>query len=187
MFNRIIPSELMNRSWAAVIVAAVGIGTTVAANARAKKLSKQRKAYKTPEEYGRIQEFTEAYAQQGYDPITLNYLNNQVDRTFSSTIGTATRLGGDANDLSAIFDKKMQSIMQIGAQNHALNMDNFSKYLSALDIMGQNEAAEQLSKDNILKDRLQAVAAKKQEGMGLVNAGLSIYSSNQTSGLYKSK
>lgn len=174
-------------SWAAIIVAGVGIGTTIAANARAKKLSKQRKPYKTPEDYSKILQFTESYAQQGYDPVTLNYLTNQTDRTFDKTISTATQLGADPNDLSALFDQKMQAIFKIGAENHSLNMDNFSKYLSAIDIMGQNKAAEQLSIDNILKDRLQAAGGQKKQGMDLVNAGLSIYSSNQTSKLYTGK
>lgn len=168
---------------------AAGIVQTISANAKMKKLMARRTAYTTPEEIFKILQATQSQAQMGYDPFTLNYLTNQSDRAFDQTTGAATRLGANPNDLSALFDQKMQSIMKIGAENHQLNLANFSKYLAALDVVASNKAAEWKSREDMIKDQLQSAGAEKtagvqQIGAGL-NAGISAYASGQTSNLYK--
>ena len=157
-------------------------------SARDKALAKRR-SYKTPQEVIDILNATENRAQQGYDPVTLSYLNNDIDRGFSSALGTAERLGADPNDLSALFDQKIQATMQVGAQNHQKNMENFSNYLSALQGVADNKAAEQKSEQDIVKDELQAAGMEIQTGTqnisGGINTGLSAFGAGQTAGLYK--
>lgn len=167
---------------------ALGIIQSISGNAKAKRLMSQRQAYKTPEEYFKILRAAQANAQQGYDASTLDYLTNQVDRGASQAYGTAARLGADPNQLSAIFDQKMQGLMKIGAENHALNLQNFGKYLSALDVIGQNKAAEWSSQQDIIKDQLQAASAEKQAGIqnigSAANAAISLTSAARTSDLF---
>lgn len=169
--------------------AALGIIQTISADAKLKRLRAQRTAYKTPAEYFEILQATQNAAQQGYDAFTLNYLTNQTDRAFDSSLGAATRLGANPNDLNRLFDQKVQSVMKIGAENHALNMKNFSQYLSAKDVIGQNKAAEWKSQQDFIKDDMQAAAASKQQGIqnigSAANAFISLSASSKTNDLYK--
>jgi len=164
--------------WVALALAAVQVGTGIAKNAKAnkatKELLKERKPYETPDEVFKILNATQANAQSGYDAETLDYLNNQTDRAFSSAIGASELLGGDPNDLSAIFDQKMQQVMKIGAENHALNMTNFNKSLGALEMVGKSSDAEYVSEQNLIKDKLQAEAAKKAQADENIQNGLNL-------------
>lgn len=154
----------------------LGTIQSIGGNERAKRLMQQRTAYKTPEEYFDILNAVENRAQSGFDAFTLNYLTNQTDRAFDSTLDAAVRLGADPNQLSAAFDQKMQSIMKIGSENARLNMDNFSRYLGALESIGESRTAEWQSQQDLLKDKQQAAAMDKQAGLqnifGAANAFL---------------
>lgn len=166
----------------------LGIIQMISGDARMKKLSQRRTAYQTPDEIFDILQATQNRAQQGYDPVTLNYLTNQADRTFDQASGAMLRLGGDPNELSALLDQTMQARMKIGAENHALNMENFSKYLSAVNTVAENKAAEWKSREDIIKDQMQSAGADKQAGLQNVvsaaNAFMSLLSSAKTAGLY---
>lgn len=168
---------------------ALGLVQSISGDAKMKKLLAQRRAYVTPDEIYDILNATASRASSGYDPGTLNYLTNQTDRAFSSSIDAATLLGGDPNQLSALFDQKMQATMKIGAENQLLNMKNFERFLSAESVLADNLAAEAKSKEDILKDRIQAAAANKQAGLQNIgsglNAGLAVASSYGTANLYK--
>jgi len=168
---------------------ALGLVQSISGDAKMKKLLAQRKAYVTPDEIYDILNATASRASSGYDPTTLNYLTNQTDRAFSSSIDAATLLGGDPNDLSALFDQKMQATMKIGAENQLLNMKNFERFLQAESVVADSKAAEQKSQQDMLNDRIQAAAANKQAGLQNIgsglNAGLSVASSYGTAGLYK--
>jgi hypothetical protein len=170
---------------------ALGIVQSISGAAKAKRLLQQRTAYKTPEEYYDILNATQNRAQGGFDAFTLNYLTNQTDRAFDSGLNTATRLGADPNQLSALFDQKIQATMKIGAENARLNMDNFSRYLGALDVIGQNKTAEWSSEQDILKDKLQAANADKQAGLqnivGGANALTANISAGKTANLYSDR
>lgn len=164
--------------WIALGLAALQVGSGLVKNAKAnkatKELLKERKPYETPDEVFKILNATQANAQSGYDAETLDYLNNQTDRAFSSAIGASELLGGDPNDLSAIFDQKIQQVMKIGAENHALNMTNFNKYLGALEMVGKSSDAEYVSEQNLIKDKLQAEAAKKAQADENIQNGLNL-------------
>lgn len=151
----------------------------------------QRKAYQTPDELVKMLQATQNNAQSGFDATTLNYLTTQNDRAFSSGLGTVQRLGGDPNSASALFDQQLQNIMKVGAQNHALNLENFSKYLGALDTMANSKAAEWASQQDIFKDKMQAANFNKQQAMknieNGINTGISALASDETKDLYNNK
>jgi hypothetical protein len=113
----------------------------------------------------------------GFSPETLSYITGQVDRGFSSSVNAATMLGGNPNDLSAILDQKIQASFKIGAENQLENMKNFDRYLMTQQLVADNLAAEQKSQQDMVKDEIQAAAAKKKDGMqnvvGGINAGIS--------------
>ena len=158
---------------------------------RTKRLLAQRQAYKTPEEVYKALQATQSMASQGYDAFTLQYLNNQIDRGFSESAGVAKKLGADPNQLSEIFDKRMQSVMKVGAENHALNMKNFSAYLNMLGTVANNKTAEWKSEQDIIKDKLQASATDKSQGMANImnaaNAFIGIASADEMGNLYGQK
>ena len=78
--------------------------------------------------------------------------------------------------------------MKIGAENHALNMENFGRYLSAVDVVAQNKAAEQKSKQDMIKDDLQSANAEKQAGIqnitNAANAFIGTQAAGKTGNLY---
>lgn len=154
-------------------------------------LVKQRKAFETPDEIFNILNATQSKASNGLGAETLDYLNTNNDRAFSSAVGSANLLGGDPNSSAAIFDQNFQGLMKIGSENHAANLKNFSQYLGALDTVAQNNAAEQISKDNLLKDQIQAKAAAAADANKTIQNGIntmigagSAYAAGQ---LYKDK
>lgn len=169
--------------------AALGLVQAISGDAKMKKLLAQRKAYVTPDEIYDILNATASRASSGYDPTTLDYLTNQVDRGFSSALNSAELLGADPNQLSNLFDQKIQASMKIGAENQLLNMKNFENYLKAESVVADNLAAEQKSQQDIIKDKLQAAGLNKQAGLqnigSAVNAGLATASAYGTANLYK--
>ncbi len=170
---------------------ALGLVQSITADAKMKKLLAQRKAYVTPQEIYDILNATASRASSGYDPQTLQYLTGQTDNALGASINAATQLGGDPNDLSKIFDQKIQATMKIGAENQLLNMQNFQRYLQAESVVADNKAAEQKSQQDMLNDRIQAAAINKQAGLQNIgsglNAGLSVASAYGTAGLYGDK
>ena len=164
-----------------VLQTGIGIVNGISNKAKQKKYLNQLKAYKTPQEVFDILNATQNNASQGLDPVTLNYLTNQTDQAFSSSIGAATRLGADPNDLSGIFSQKIDSIMKIGAENHQANMNNFSAYLSALGTVADNRAAEFKSQQDIIKNRLQATGVNLATATGNISGGLNTVLSTLTS------
>lgn len=166
----------------------IGIIGGIGAKKRQRKLLAQRKSYQTPQEIFDILNATESNASQGYDPTTLSYLTNQTDQAFSSSLSDSLRLGADPNNLSAAFGQKVNAIMKIGADSHAENMANFSAYLNALGTGADNKAAEQKSKEDILKDKLQAEGVNLQNSSANISGGLntilSSLSADQISNLY---
>lgn len=166
---------------------AMGIIQAVSAAKKAKKLAARRTAYQTPDEIMKI--LNASLSQAGGDTITRDFETDQIDRTFSQITGNATRLGADPNDLSALFDQKIKGLMKVGQEFHASNMESFSKILSAYNLVAENKVAEWRSKEDILKDKLQAAGAEKAAGVQNIGSGanafISLIASSKTSDLYK--
>lgn len=146
----------------------------------------QRTSYKTPDEIFKILNLSLSAA--GGDTITRDFQTNQLDRMFGGITGNAMRLGADPNDLSALFEQKINGLMKVGQQFHASNMEAMSKVLAAYDIVSQNKVAEWRSREDILKDKIQAAAMEKQAGIKNIgssaNAFISLVGAAGTSGLY---
>lgn len=163
-----------------------GVIQTIMGDAKAKRLLAQRTGYKTPQEVWKILNATLSMAQG--DTITRDFQTNQVDRAFSQALGTSTRMGGNPNDLALLFDQKMNSLLKVGQQFHASNMEAFGKVLSAYDIVAQNKAAEWSSQQDIIKDKLQAASADKAAGIQNIGSGfnslIGLTSASKTMDLY---
>lgn len=157
-------------------LAAVSIGLGVAKDVKANKANKaaqaQIKPYKTPQAVLDVLQATEANAGSGFDKTTLNYLTSQTDNAFGGSLATAERLGADPNILSSIFAQKVDAISGIAAQDHQLQMQNFSAYINALNATGANDAATQKSEQDILKDRLQKIAQDKADATAQISQGI---------------
>lgn len=166
--------------------AAAGLIQTISASSKLKRKKAQRTAYETPDEIFKIRNAT--LNQAGGDTITRDFQIGELDRTFSKISGDALRLGADPNDLSALFDQKIQGMMKVGQQFHASNMESFSKVLSAYNLVADNKAAEWKSREDMLKDDIQALAAEKAAGIqnlgSALNAGIGIAAAAKTSNLY---
>lgn len=161
------------------------------ANRKFEQLMSQRKAYKTPEEIFKIEQATQQNAQTGLGAETLAYLTSNNDRNLSTTVGASSLLGGDPNDFGALLDRALQQTMQIGGQNQAMQMENFSKYLGALNTVADNRTAEYQSQENMLKDQIQAAAAQSADAsknlQSGINAGLGALSANEQMKLYNTQ
>lgn len=174
-------------------LAAFQIGKGIVDSNNAKKAAKaaqaQIKPYKTPQEVYDVLNATQYNAQSGFDASTLDYLTNQTDSAFAGSLSTAERLGSDPNALSAIFGQKINGIMQVSAQNHQLQTQNFSAYINALNAVGASDAAQQKSIQDQLKDQLQKIAIDKQMATQQIsagiNTGISALSNNEMLKLYK--
>lgn len=170
-----------------VAQAAYGIIKGINTDKKIKGLLAQRKSYKTPDEIFQILNATEQNAQG--DTQTRDFQTNQLDRQFSQQLGTAELLGADPNSLSSLFDQKVQGIMQIGDQFHRSNMEAFGKYLGGLNTVAENKAAEQISKDNLIKDQLQALGQQRQDNTKNIGSGINAIigglAADETSSLYK--
>lgn len=174
-------------------LAAASIGYGIVKDVNANKANKAAQAkikpYQTPQEVYDVLNATQANAGSGFGSTTLDYLTNQSDNAFAGSLGTAQRLGADANALSAIFGQKIDGIMQVGAQNHQLQMQNFSAYINALNATGANSAAEQKSQQDLLKDQLQKIANDKAIAAGQIsqgiNTGLATLSNAEMMKLYR--
>lgn len=152
---------------------AQGIGGLIGQDAAKKRISKllnQRTAYSTPDEIFQILNATQSNAQG--DTQTRDFQTNQLDIGFAGVLDTAQLLGADPNNLSALFDQKMQGILQIGQQFHASNMESFGKYLGALNTVAENKAAEWQSQQDILKDKLQAEGVNLQNSYANIGSGV---------------
>lgn len=163
-------------SWAAIVVGvgsiAYGAVKSGQANRATKKALANRKPYKTPDE---VFEMLNAVTQKAQgDTETRDFQTQQIDNAFAGQLEIAELLGADPNDLSAMFNQKMQGIIQVGENFHRSNMEAFGNYLSALNVVGQNKAAEAGSADNLIKDELQALALRKSDANKTINSGLNL-------------
>lgn len=171
----------------ASLQAILGTIQTISGDAKAKKLMAQRTGYVTPDAVYKALNLDFSTAQG--DTVTRDYQTNQLDRMFSQALGVSTRLGGDANDLSALFDKLIQGKIQVGQEFHKSNMEGISKVLQGYETVASNKAAEWSSQQDILKDKIQAASGEKAAGVqnigSAANAFISMGASAKTGDLYK--
>lgn len=178
-------------SWAAIIVGGVTLGVGVYQKSRANKKAKtalsKREAYQTPDEIFQILNAVESNAQG--DTQTRDFQTQQIDKTFSNQLGIAELLGADPNDLSSLFNQKMQGILAVGQATHQSKMQEFGKYIGALEMVASNKAGEWKSRQDFVKDDLQAAAAEGAAANQTINSGINMalsgYSASQSNKLYQ--
>ena len=157
----------------------------------AKRLRASRKAFKTSDEVYDIVNASENRAQTGFNPATLQYLDTQIDNTTAAGLGTAARLGANPNDLSAILDQSLMASFKVGAEDATMQMENFSKYLGAEQLLANNLDAEWASAQGMIKDDLQAAGQARQEATAQIGNGISNViagiSASETAKLYKER
>jgi hypothetical protein len=176
----------------------VGLAQTLIESGKAKKankelgrLFKQRKSFQTPDEVFQILQMNENNAQAGFGAETLDYLTSGANVGLSSSLSTAKMLGADPNALGATVDSYFRDIFKIGGENELMKLKKFDGLQNALTMVAQNKEAEQISKDNLIKDQMQAQAQKvgaAQQGVqsGL-NLGLNALSTFATKNMYGNK
>jgi hypothetical protein len=168
-----------------------GFSDQAKATRKTNELMSQRKSYKTPEEIFKIEQATQQNAQTGLGAETLAYLTSNNDRNLSTMISASSLSGGDPNNFGDLLDRAMQQTMQIGGQNQAMQMENFSKYLGALNTVADNRTAEWQSQENILKDKLQAASGQAADAakniQSGINTGLGALSANEQMKLYNTQ
>lgn len=173
----------------------IGIGQTIGgfiqtsrANKNLNKLFKRRRAYQTPDEIFDILNMATSNASAGYSPETLDYLTSGANTALSASLGTASRLGADPNALGGLLDQYSRDIFKIGGENELVKMRKFDGVMNAMQLVAQNKEAEQISRDNLIKDQMQAEAQKLAAGNQNIQSGLNLItnsaSSAATSGLY---
>ena len=181
-------------SWVAAIGGSVALtGLAVGAiqkgnaNKKIKKAMSQRKAYTTPDEVFRIVNAAENKSQG--DTITRDYQTNQLDTSFANALGVDQLLGAGPNQVASLFGQKVQGMLQVGEEYHRSNTEYFGNYMKALAVLGENKAAEQQSVDNIWKDYMQSLVARKEDANKTMNSSIngliSSGTSMATSQLYK--
>lgn len=123
------------------------------------------------------------------DLQTQNYETQNLDNAFSQSLGSATRLGANPNDLSALFQQKINGVMQIGEQTHQSRTAAFSSLIGSLQNTADYNVAEQVSKNDIIKNKIQAaqgnLTTATNNVSGGINTALSSLSSKVLGNLYK--
>lgn len=172
----------------------IGINQEHKANKKLQSFFRQRKAFSTPSEIFDMLNLSQLNASQGFSDQTLQYLTGQAGSGMAKTLGVAERLGADPNDLSSVLDSYFQDIFKIGSENDLLKMQKFDRFSNALQVVASNKEAEWQSRENILKDQMQAEAQKVaaaqanvQSGLNLTLAGLSSLGSSDLYGDTKGK
>lgn len=172
---------------AAALQGGVGVFQTIKGISNAKKYGQMAKGFTTPEEV--IKSLQAVQSQQGGDTITRDFEVGQIDRAFSQSLGVAERLGADPNYLSEMFGAKVNSLIKVGQEFHASNMEQFSKLMAAYAAVAEGKSAEWASRDAILKNKLQQAAGDQSSGLAnigsMTNALLSIGASKDMMDLYK--
>lgn len=157
----------------------IGIVKSIGSKKRINNLIGQLTPYKTPDAFYQGLNLTESNAQG--DTGTRTYEQNKLDNSFASYLSSATRLGADPNDLSAAFGQKIQGMMKIGEQFHQSNLQAFSSMLAGYNALAENKTAEQVSKNDLIKNRIAAENANLGTDNANVSNGLNSFLSSLSS------
>lgn len=171
-------AEVATQAVGSVLGAVQGIAGLIEAGKDKRELNrlfKQRKALKTPAEIFDIVSAQQMNTESGYSPQTLEYLSGKANTGLSSTLGAATKLGADPNQLSGILDSYFKDIFKIGGENELVKMKKFDGFLNALQLLSQNKEAEQISADNLIKDQMQAVASRLAKDEKNIQSGGNLF------------
>ena len=167
-----LPAVAIAQAGMGIIQSGIGIFQQAASNRRLKRLLQQRELYTTPQEFFDMNNMALNSAQTGYDADTMAYLTGQTDRALTSSFGAITRLGGDQNDISSIFDRSIQSIIKNAADSEMIKLKKFDTLMQTVGQLGQEKKAEFADRELLLKDKMAAEGMKAQAGAQNLQSGL---------------
>lgn len=168
---------------------ALGIYQAISGGAKADRLQRKRRAFKTPEEILDLAKLDQSRIGTGYEPGVLHYLTGNADNALSSSLNTAKLLGANPNQLNDLLEERFQQNLAIGSGDQLENMKKYSALRESMQILAANDAAEQKSREDLLKDQLQAASATQQQAvpniLGGGNTILNTFSAANTANLFK--
>jgi len=153
-----------------VLQAGYGIYQDIKSKKKINSLLSQRKAFQTPQQIYDIVNATLSQAQG--DTITRDFETNEIDQGLSNTLGAATRLGANPNDLSSFFQQSILGKMKVGQEFHASNTAAFSNVINSFKLLADNKDAEYASQQDILKDKLAAAGVNLQTANSNISGGI---------------
>ena len=149
-----------------------GLVQQFSGNARLKRLMQQREAYKTPDEVQQQLQIAENQAQSGYGADTMAYINNQTNNALTNSLDTVTKLGGDPNDISAIFSRNVDAIMKTAGDSEMAKVLKFDKLYTGLQGVIQGKDAEFADRRAKLDDQMASAGMKVKAGSQNLQSGL---------------
>lgn len=191
-------------SWAAVAVGVVGAGTAIYKGIDAKK--KEKRAHAEAErlnkpinnvmdEYYENKNIAAGLATGGLPQQTKDYLTQERQRAFGTSINAMLAGGASPNDVSGLFDIYDQSINRIGAQDADQQLKNIQYYMGLnTQLAGEKTKSwavnEYAPYQNKLAEITQRRAAAEQNFNSAIDQGIgsvsSIATATQNQGLYNS-
>ncbi len=155
-----------------VVQAGIGIAQSISGNARLKRLLKQREDYKTPDEVAQAFQMAQQQAQQGFGAETMSYFTNQTNNALTSSLDAAKKLGGNPNDIAAIFSKNIDAIMKTSSDSELTRVQKFDKIYTTLAGVVQGKDAESADRKAKFDDATAAEAMKVKAGNENLKSGL---------------
>ena len=160
------------------VLAAVAIGTTVYGAVKANKAAKAaaanvRPAYTTPQTEYDNQRIAESQAGQGMSAASKqDYLNN-AGQGLAATNDAILRGGGDANSLSATYDKYNQGISNLSIYDDQARQGHLNNLIAQNQRMSADTDKNwQLNQYAPWTDKAKLYAAQQQAGQQIEGQGI---------------
>ena len=168
------------------VLAAVAIGTKVYGAVKANKAAKAaaanvRPAYTTPQTEYDNQRIAESQAGQGMSAASKqDYLNN-AGQGLAATNDAILRGGGDANSLSATYDKYNQGISDLSIYDDQARQGHLNNLIAQNQRMSADKDKEyQLNQLAPWADKAKLYAAQQQAGQQIEGQGIGMFTKAAT-------
>lgn len=161
------------------------------ARRRQQNLLSQRRGFETPSEIYDALYATQFNANRGLSAEMRDFLSSQIESQSAASIDAVSRISNDPNIISRIFQTSLDGTERIAATDVEAQTRNFSMFLQQLNTLGANKAAEQKSRQDILKDKLAAegvnIGTSNQEMQSGINLLMNTLGLAATNELYKDR
>jgi len=118
--------------------------------------------YKVQDEYFQNKNLANEMAQGGLPAATRDYATTQGERGLGAGISGILGAGGDANDISHLFDSYDRSIDRISAQDAQTHLENIKYFTQAnKDLAGQKTTQWGINEYKPYNDKLSELTARK--------------------------
>lgn len=106
------------------------------------------------------------------DTVTREFQQNELDLASSDILGSALKMGGDANSLSNLLQMRIMGSMKIGEQFHQSNMNSFAGLMNSFKLLADNKDAEFFDKKQPYLNRLAAENSRSQSATANISGGV---------------